>query len=395
MLELLFLLLPIAAAYGWYMGNRSAKKDQEEISNKLSRDYMTGVNFLLSNQQEKAVDLFLKMLEKQESENAIDNSSQFEAELTLGNLFRSRGEVDRALRIHQNIDSNPNYTYEQKLLTKQQLAKDFMFIGFLDRAEKLYLELCEEPDYTENALHELANIYQRTKEWHKAIEIGERYRKLTQSESNTSLSHYYCELALQQKQEQKNRQQIITYLTKALTVSPNCVRATLILSQEYALQNNYLQAINTLQKVAKQNIDYVSESLPALIQYYQHLPEHLSEFEHYLIHLQQQKASSTVVLTMTHYLEKKSGTLAAKNYLYHQLEKQPTMRLFHRFIQYQIDEVEDGNGKESLKLLYNIVDERLKQGFKYRCHHCGFQSHKLIWQCPSCRHWETITPIDN
>ena len=111
MLELLFLLLPIAAAYGWYMGHRSAKKDQEEISNKLSRDYMTGVNFLLSNKQEKAVDLFLKMLEKQESENAIDNSSQFEAELTLGNLFRSRGEVDRALRIHQNIDSNPNYTY--------------------------------------------------------------------------------------------------------------------------------------------------------------------------------------------------------------------------------------------------------------------------------------------
>ncbi len=395
MLELLFLLLPIAAAYGWYMGHRSAKKDQEEISNKLSRDYMTGVNFLLSNQQEKAVDLFLKMLEKQESENAIDNSSQFEAELTLGNLFRSRGEVDRALRIHQNIDSNPNYTYEQKLLTKQQLAKDFMFIGFLDRAEKLYQELSDEPDYAENALHELANIYQRTKEWHKAIDVGERYRKLTQSENNIALSHYYCELALQQEQEEKkNRQQIISYLTKALIVSPNCVRASLILADEYALQNDHKQAIKTLEHIAEQNISYVSESLPALVNYYQQLPNH-QDLELFLLKLHEQKVNSEVTLTLTRYIEQKSGTTAAKKYLYHQLEKRPTMRIFHRFIQYQIDEVEEGNGKESLKLLYNIVDERLKQGFKYRCNHCGLQSHKLIWQCPSCRHWETVTPIDN
>ncbi|OBX11609.1 hypothetical protein QV09_01750 [Gallibacterium salpingitidis] len=394
MLELLFLLLPIAAAYGWYMGHRSAKKDQEEISNKLSRDYMTGVNFLLSNQQEKAVDLFLKMLEKQESENAIDNNSQFEAELTLGNLFRSRGEVDRALRIHQNIDNNPNYTYEQKLLTKQQLAKDFMFIGFLDRAEKLYQELSEEPDYAENALHELANIYQRTKEWHKAIEVGERYRKLTQAENNIALSHYYCELALQLEQEQKNRQHIISYLTKALIVSPNCVRASLVLADEYALQGDYQQAIKTLEHIAEQNIAYVSESLPALVSYYQHLPNH-HELELFLIRLQQQKANSAVVLTLTHHIEQKSGATVAKNHLYHQLEKQPTMRIFHRFIQYQIDELEEGNGKESLKLLYNIVDERLKQSFEYRCNHCGFQSHKLIWQCPSCRHWETITPTEN
>lgn len=394
MLELLFLLLPIAAAYGWYMGHRSAKKDQEEISNKLSRDYMTGVNFLLSNQQEKAVDLFLKMLEKQESENAIDNNSQFEAELTLGNLFRSRGEVDRALRIHQNIDNNPNYTYEQKLLTKQQLAKDFMFIGFLDRAEKLYQELSEEPDYAENALHELGNIYQRTKEWNKAIETGERHRKLTQSKNNIALSHYYCELALQQEHEDKNRQHIISNLTEALIVSPNCVRASLLLAHEFAQQGNYNQAINTLQHIAEQNLAFVSESLADLENYYQHVANQ-HEFELYLIRLQQQTNNSAVVLTLTHHIERRSGKLAAKNHLYHQLQKYPTMRIFHRFIQYQIDELDDGDGKESLKLLYNIVDERLKQTFKYRCHHCGFQSHKLIWQCPSCRHWETLTPIDN
>ncbi len=155
MLELLFLLLPIAALYGWYMGQRSAKKDQESIQNKFSRDYVTGLNFLLSNQQEKAVDLFLSMLQKQESENQIATESQFEAELTLGNLFRSRGEVDRALRIHQALDSSPDYSIEQKLLAKQQLAKDFMAAGFYDRAENYYILLLDEPEFAVNSLSQL------------------------------------------------------------------------------------------------------------------------------------------------------------------------------------------------------------------------------------------------
>lgn len=95
MLELLFLLLPVAAAYGWYMGRRSAQQDKQQEANRLSREYVAGVNFLLSNQQDKAVDLFLDMLK--------EDSNTVEAHLTLGNLFRSRGEVDRAIRIHQAL----------------------------------------------------------------------------------------------------------------------------------------------------------------------------------------------------------------------------------------------------------------------------------------------------
>ncbi|KFL98739.1 hypothetical protein HMPREF9953_0575 [Haemophilus parainfluenzae ATCC 33392] len=196
MLELLFLLLPIAAAYGWYMGHRSAKKDQENINNKLSRDYVTGVNFLLSNQTDKAVDLFLDMLQKQETENEIESNSQFEAELTLGNLFRSRGEVDRALRIHQALDRSPNYSFEQKLLAKQQLAKDFMAVGFYDRAEALYIIMVDEPEFAENALQQLLVIYQKTKEWKKAVNIAEKLAKISPKENDVELAQCYCEYSL-------------------------------------------------------------------------------------------------------------------------------------------------------------------------------------------------------
>ena len=108
MLELLFLLLPVAAAYGWYMGRRSAQQSKQDDASRLSRDYVTGVNFLLSNQQDKAVDLFLDMLK--------EDTGTVEAHLTLGNLFRSRGEVDRAIRIHQSLMESASLTYDQRLL---------------------------------------------------------------------------------------------------------------------------------------------------------------------------------------------------------------------------------------------------------------------------------------
>lgn len=113
--------------------------------------------------------MFLDILQKQETENEIDSTSQFEAELTLGNLYRSRGEVDRALRIHQALDRSPDYTFEQKLLAKQQLAKDFMAVGFYDRAEMLYILLVDEPEFAENALQQLAVLYQKRKNGKKRL----------------------------------------------------------------------------------------------------------------------------------------------------------------------------------------------------------------------------------
>ncbi len=389
MLELLFLLLPIAAAYGWYMGHRSAKKDQEDVSNKLSRDYVTGVNFLLSNQTEKAVDLFLDMLQKQETENEIESDSQFEAELTLGNLFRSRGEVDRALRIHQALDRSPNYTFEQKLLAKQQLAKDFMAVGFFDRAENLYITLVDEPEFAEGALQQLAVIYQKTKEWKKAVNVAEKLAKIAPKEDNIELAQYYCEYVRTLTVDSKENPQDI--LRQALQVAPSCVRASMLLADLSVQQQDYKSAVEILENVLNQNPDYVSEILLQLKTCYQKL-EQLDNFELFLIRVTQEHKNSSVELALADLIAEKDGRAAAQTKVYQQLTRNPSMFLFHRFIQYQIDEAEDGRGKESLVLLHKLVGERIKQSFDYRCVNCGYQSHKLIWCCPSCRQWEKIKP---
>lgn len=388
MIELLFLLLPIAAAYGWYMGYRNAKKDQDDISNKLSRDYVTGMNLLLSNQTEKAVDLFLDMLEKHETENHIEQGSQFEAELTLGNLFRSRGEVDRALRIHQALDRSPNYSFEQKLLAKQQLAKDFMSVGFYDRAENLYILLVDEPHFAENALQQLALIYQKTKEWQKAINVAEKLAKIAPQSDNLNLAQYYCEFA-KTLSDQNEKQR---FLQLALKVSPSCVRASILLAELWIEQQNFAESVSVLENVLNQDPEYISEALPLLKQSYQALSQNES-FELFLIKASSAYKNSAVDLALAELIAEKDSIVVAQNKIYQQLSQNPSPFLFHRFIQYQIAEAEDGQAKESLVLLHKMVGERIKQGFEYLCIHCGYQSHKLIWNCPSCRQWQSIKPI--
>lgn len=389
MLELLFLLLPIAALYGWYMGYRSAKKNQEDASNKLSRDYVTGVNFLLSNQTEKAVDLFLSMLQKQEAENEIESDSQFEAELTLGNLFRSRGEVDRALRIHQALDRSPNYTFEQKLLAKQQLAKDFMAVGFFDRAETLYITLVDEPEFAEGALQQLVVIYQKTKEWKKAVNVAEKLAKISPKEDNIELAQYYCEYVRTLSVDSKENPQEI--LQQAMKVSPSCVRVSMLLADLLIKQQHYQSAAEILENVPNQNPNYVGEILPQLKECYRQLDQ-LDNFELFLIRVTQEHKNSSAELVLTDLIAEKDGRVAAQSKVYQQLNHNPSLFLFHRFIQYQIEDAEAGRGKDSLVLLHKLVGERIKQNFDYRCTNCGYQSHKLMWCCPSCRQWEKVKP---
>ncbi|MCT8737554.1 lipopolysaccharide assembly protein LapB [Glaesserella parasuis] len=392
MLELLFLLLPIAALYGWYMGQRSAKKDQDAINNKFSRDYVTGLNFLLSNQQEKAVDLFLSMLQKQESENQISTESQFEAEITLGNLFRSRGEVDRALRIHQGIENSLHYSFEQKLLAKQQLAKDFMAAGFYDRAENYYITLLDEPEFAVNSLSQLAVIYHKTREWKKAINVAEKRLRIEPEMDKIPLSHYYCEYA--QAVRSDDEKAFLTALQKALSYVPHCARASILLGDFFFEKQEMRTALRYFEAVLEQEPNYISEVLHKIKQCYIALNEQ-NNFELFLIKANQIKHNSSIDLALAEFIEQKDGVEAAQSRLYQQVRQFPSLMTFHRFIYYQVNEAEEGRGKESLVLLHKMVGDRIKQGFQYRCIHCGYQSYRLSWHCPSCRTWESIKPMQS
>ncbi|WP_282176710.1 lipopolysaccharide assembly protein LapB [Vibrio nereis] len=383
MLEILFLLLPIAAAYGWYMGNRSAQQDKQNQSNQISRQYVTGLNLLLSDQSDKAVDHFIELLQ-------VDNET-IDTHLALGNLFRSRGEVDRAIRIHQNLISRSGLTIDQKNIALQQLAKDYMASGFLDRAEKIFEQLVEEPDHKEAALGQLVSIYQQTREWAKAIHYASLLVKLGRKRMKNSIAHFWCELAMQEKAE-GNDAKALQNFKKALVEDPKCVRASMALGKIYLEFEDYSNAIKYMEMVLEQDSDFVSEVLPTLADSYYHLGQE-DELLEFLRQCIVSKAGASAELMLAQLVAQHEGAGAAQELLTRQLVKNPTMKGFYRLMDYHLAEAEEGRAKASLDTLQKLVGEQLKVKPHYRCRKCGFSTHSLYWHCPSCKGWGTIKPI--
>ena len=383
MLELLFLLLPVAAAYGWYMGRRSAQQSKQDDASRLSRDYVTGVNFLLSNQQDKAVDLFLDMLK--------EDTGTVEAHLTLGNLFRSRGEVDRAIRIHQSLMESASLTYDQRLLAVQQLGRDYMAAGLYDRAEGMFKQLVDETDFRLSALPQLLQIYQATSDWQSAIEVAERLVKLGKEKHRGEIANFWCELALQQMAG-NDLDKAMALLKKGAAADRNSARVSIMMGRVWMEKGDYAKAVESLERVIEQDKELVGETLEMLQTCYQQLGK-TDEWEAFLRRCAEENTGATADLMLAQILEQREGVDAAQNYVTRQLERHPTMRVFHKLIDYHINEAEEGRAKESLGVLRHMVGEQVRSKPRYRCQKCGFTAHTLYWHCPSCRSWSTIKPI--
>lgn len=383
MLELLFLLLPVAAAYGWYMGRRSAQQSKQDDASRLSRYYVTGVNFLLSNQQDKAVDLFLDMLK--------EDTGTVEAHLTLGNLFRSRGEVDRAIRIHQSLMESASLTYDQRLLAVQQLGRDYMAAGLYDRAEGMFKQLVDETDFRLSALQQLLQIYQATSDWQSAIEVAERLVKLGKEKHRGEIANFWCELALQQMAG-NDLDKAMALLKKGAAADRNSARVSIMMGRVWMEKGDYAKAVESLERVIEQDKELVGETLEMLQTCYQQLGK-TDEWEAFLRRCAEENTGATADLMLAQILEQREGVDAAQNYVTRQLERHPTMRVFHKLIDYHINEAEEGRAKESLGVLRQMVGEQVRSKPRYRCQKCGFTAHTLYWHCPSCRSWSTIKPI--
>ena len=165
-LALLFLLLPVAAFSGWVLGRRRSERTSGARVSELSTSYFRGLNYLLNEQQDKAIEVFLKL--------ADINRDTVETHLALGNLFRRRGEVDRAIRVHQALIARQNLSRDEKTVALLELGEDYMRAGLLDRAETLFTDLVAMDALAPSALRHLIGIYQHERDWGQAIEHAQR-----------------------------------------------------------------------------------------------------------------------------------------------------------------------------------------------------------------------------
>jgi lipopolysaccharide biosynthesis regulator YciM len=380
-ITLLFLLLPVAAFSGWYAARYSAQFTKN-VEGSLSRDYLIGLNYLLNEQPDKAVDLFIKMLEV--------NSETVETHLALGVLFRRRGEVDRAIRIHQNLIARPQLPKQQRIEAMLALGQDYLRAGVLDRAERLLLEVIEEDSQNAIiALHNLLDIYQQQKRWDVAITMAEKL--LAKGEMvQANIAHYFCELAVNFS-AQGQLEQAKRCLQQALAMDPNCARASLLQGELYFKADNFNAALLEYQRVKIQDPDYLSETVSILVKIYEHLGDKIGLMEYLQTTLQEYPRTS-LILAITNRLQQTQGNVVALEFMAKQLHRSPSLRGLQRLILLQLETAEE-KVRSSFLLLQQLITSLLKNKPIYRCVNCGFSSKILHWLCPTCKNWNVVKPI--
>jgi lipopolysaccharide biosynthesis regulator YciM len=392
---LVFALLFAAIAIGWYLGRRSIGGHGASAT-ELPGQYYKGLNYLLDGRPDGAIDAFIKALDV--------NSETLETHIALGNLLRKRGEVDRAIRIHQNLLARPSLPRSQVHLAHLELARDYISAGLLDRAERLLLDLVQEsPEQRAASQRHLLEIYQSEREWGSAIEVATELlpRKSllgagpdTGSEGvqqvEVALSHFYCELAAE-KLVAEDLAGAREQLRHALAQDSQCVRASLMLGDVECRSGNYRKAVTALRNVRQQDPDYVPETIPILRECAREMAEE-SALRGYLRECLELNPSPALVMAVAEDMVQAEGSEAAGEFLTEELARRPSLRGLARLISLQLETSNDKE-REDLGLLQVLVNRLIAERPLYRCTHCGFSGRHLHWSCPGCKHWGTVKSI--
>ncbi len=386
-----FVLVFIAIAIGWALG-RGSRVTSADDDFPLHRQYYKGLNYLLNDQPDSALDSFIISLEV--------NSETLETHIAVGNLMRRKGEVDRAIRIHQNLLSRPSLPRVHLHQAHLELARDFISAGLLDRAERLLQDLIEEaPELREVSMRLLMEIYQDEKEWVDAINIGRQLlprRSLLKTASPAdksiilALSHYCCELA-KRSLDKNDYQSARAHLKKALSYDRNCVRASLLVADIEFRTGRFDRAIKSLRKVRDQAPAFIPETMELLNASYEQLGA-TDEYFRYLIETLDYSPSVSILLSVVENISKNKGDAAAGEFLGQQLKRKPSLRGLAKLVELHIAS-SDGRSKDNLNILQLLIEQLMQSKPQYQCHQCGFSGKRLHWSCPSCKQWGQIKAV--
>ena len=381
-MELLLLLLPIAAASGWFAAKRSSRRTADLRLLDRHPGYLQGLNYLLNEQPDKAIDVFVTLVE-------VD-SETVETHLALGNLFRRRGEVDRAIRIHQNLIARSKLSPDLRAQALLELGLDYMRAGLFDRAESLFIELAESEAYREQSLRNLLVVYQQEKDWTRCLEVAEKLQSHTGRDMRTERAHYYCELA-EAELDAGDPQSAMALIAKARGVDGECVRASILEGNLELARGNFEAAIRNFQELERQDLDYVSEVLGPLRSCFENQGR-IGDLRAYLLRLQEQGKDIATALRLADIIQEQDGDEPALDFLAAYLHDYPSLRGLDRLIAYKLDNRSDP-AADTLQILKDLVTKMLKNCPAYQCRQCGFSAKKLHWNCPGCKTWSSMKPV--
>ncbi|MEM9102582.1 MAG: lipopolysaccharide assembly protein LapB [Pseudomonadota bacterium] len=382
MIEAIVFLLPIAAYSGWIIGRKAKRESDYPEDKSLSRGYLVGLNYLLNEQPDKAIDTFVSILQV--------NSETVEINLAVGNLFRQRGEVERAIRLHQNIIARPALSDEHRSNALYELGLDYMSAGLLDRAENIFIELANNVIHGVQSLKQLLIIYQKTHEWLKAIDVSSRLQKQSDIHMRPTIVHFYCELADEQIHEGDLRK-AQNYLKKAVVIGKGSIRTSIMLGHLSMRKLQPKAALKYFREITDHDIHFLVEVLEDIIECYHQLNDRKG-LMHFLHTSLEKGGGISIILALADIIRTETSEKAAKDFMIDKIKSRPSMRGLKELVDLQLQEASQAT-LESFHALSDVVDRLLESKPKYHCYSCGFDTKKLYWQCPRCKEWETIRPI--
>jgi lipopolysaccharide biosynthesis regulator YciM len=382
-MEWLFLLLPVAAASGWWLAKR-AGRDGASAGHAPDPAYFRGLNYVLNEQPDKAIDVFIKLAQ-------VDRET-VETHLALGSLFRRRGEVDRAIRIHQSLVARSDLGKEQRAYALLELGQDYMLAGLFDRAESLFVELVEMRLQRGQALERLLEIYQQERDWVRCLDVAHQLQSITGMSMRTEIAQYHCEIA-EATMKTGDVEAATARLRDAQSADPDCVRALLLQARMAMDRGDAGQAAALYRRVAARSPQFIPEILPQLLK--SHGQDGQDDLLEELWQLHRTHPSPPLMLALADAVEAVRGQEAAWELLLDSLSAHADLDVLQRLLELQRRRVSSDQVKDVA--LYQAILEAVRQlrarAPHYRCEQCGFVARRLHWQCPSCKYWGSIKPV--
>src|SRR5690606_19919452 len=311
--------------------------------------------------------------------------------VALGHLFRRRGEVDRAIRLHQGLVQRPDLSDQQKVQALLALGEDYMRSGLLDRAETVFTDLAKIDQRAPQALRHLIGIYQSERDWPKAIENASRYEAATGEPMGKLVGQFECELA-ERLRAAGDADGARAAVARAYAADSNLVRAGILEGRIEVDAGNDVAAIRAFERAARHDPDFLPEVLPALLAAYERAGD-APGARNFLSEMSEHYRGIAPVLALTRLVEAEDGIAEARAYLARQLKDRPSVRGEAALIDLTL--AAGADPVATLQDLKHITDQLLVRNPSYRCSRCGFGARSHHWQCPSCKEWGTIKPLLN
>jgi len=370
------LFFPLFFVLGWAAARIDIRHLVKE-SRALPRSYFQGLNFLLNEQPDRAIESFVDAVK-------VDPQT-VELHFALGSLFRRRGETERAIRMHQNLVERDDLPQDLKLQALAELGQDYLKAGLLDRAEEVFDKL-RDSSMVNEAKRNLLEIYQLEKDWGKAISIaGELPDIATQKE----VAEYYCELA-NAEMIRSRPDEASDYLKTALERNRKCVRASLLQGDIAVQKDQFEEAINCWQRIEQQDPTYLALVAQRLLDAFRKLErrdEGLQLLRGYLEHY----PSLDLLDVVFQLVLESEGAEAAYGLVRDELKRNPTLLGFDKLIDARLL-LASPETRPDLDLAKSIVQGYTRRLARYRCDNCGFKARQFYWRCPACGGWETYSP---